>query len=396
MSNRSLVILLGALIGLSPLAIDMYLPSMPAIADDLTASSESVQNTVSIYLVFFAIPQLFFGPMADAFGRRLVIFSGMLFFLAGCLLAAVAPNIETLLLARALQGTGSAAFSVTVPALVKDKFNGDEYTRAVGFVMMVMSIAPLVAPIVGGFVFIAGGWRSNFYLLAVLAVVCGVFFFRMVEESLPDERRVPLNIEKLLKNYGRLISDRHCLGLCLGIGGMVAGLMAFIAGSPFVLIELYGVPEQYYGFLFGINVLVMMLMTYLNNRLIHLFDNQKLLWGCTALIFVASVYLLAIAQMDRPAVWMIMLGSALFIGNLGMFSANTQVILLSRFAQTSGAAAALMGAFRFGVGSLGGFAIGRFHASSAAPLLMVMGVCGLFICAVVAFAGKKPIESSSA
>lgn len=390
MSNRSIVILLGALIGLSPLAIDMYLPSMPAIAEELAASPHAVQNTVSIYLVFFALPQLVFGPLADAFGRRLVIFSGLGFFLGGCLLAALAPNIATLLVARAMQGTGSAAFSVTVPALVKDRFSGTEYTRAVGFVMMVMSIAPLVAPVIGGFVFVMGGWRAVFYLLAVLTLVVGSVFFRMVTETLPVASRIPLNIRALLRNYGRLFSDRQCVGLGLGVGGMVAGLMAFIAGSPFVFIELYGVPPQYYGFLFGVNVVTMMALTYLNNYLIRTYDNQRLLTVSVVAVLLASLYLLGLSQMDRPHLGWIILGSALLIGNLGVITANVQVLLLNRFSTIAGATSAMLGTFRFGIGSLGGFAISIFHEPSAGPLLMVMGGCGVFVFIVVMLAGKTP------
>lgn len=390
MPTGLLIVLLGSLIGLTPLAIDMYLPSMPTIAEELSASPQLVQWTVSIYLIFFAVPQLFFGPLSDAMGRRFAIFCGLAFFLAGSILCAFAPSIELLLVARALQGTGSAAISVTVPALVKDRFHGPQYTRTVGFIMMVMSVAPLVAPILGGFIFTLGGWRSIFYVLIAITLLSAGLFSVAVAESLPGENRNPLNFRRLLRNYRLLFTDRHALGLGLCVGAMVAGLMAFIAGSPFVFIELYGVPPEYYGFLFGMNVFAMMLLTYANNRLIHYYPNHVLLRTAVGLVMVASIYLFVVTNLNNPPLWMVVVGSVLYIGNLGMLTANIQVILLSRFSQIAGATSAMIGSLRFGVGSLGGVAISAFHAHSSAPLTGVMSGCGLAVLLTFLFAGRAP------
>ncbi|MEX1033589.1 MAG: Bcr/CflA family multidrug efflux MFS transporter [Cellvibrionaceae bacterium] len=385
-----LIILLGSLIGLTPLAISMYLPSMPTIVEEISASPQAVQWTVSIYLIFFAVPQLFFGPLSDALGRRYTIFCGLAFFFSGSILCALAPNIEILLIARALQGTGSAAISVTVPALVKDRFEGPEYTRTVGFVMMVMSVAPLVAPILGGFVFTLGGWRSIFYVLAAIALVSTVVISVAVAESLPGEKRMPLQVSRLLHNYRILFTDRHALGLGVCVGAMVAGLMAFIAGSPFVFIEVYGVAPEYYGFLFGVNVLAMMSLTYANNRLIRYYPNHTLLRGCVVLVVVVSCYLAIISGFKSPPLWAVVLGSLLYIGNLGMLTANIQVILLSRFSHMAGATSAMLGSLRFGVGALGGVAISIFHGQSSAPLTGVMAACGLTVLLAFMFAGSAP------
>lgn len=395
MPNRWFIVLVGCLIGLTPLAINMYLPSMPAIARELSASPREVQWTVSIYLIFFATPQLFFGPLSDAMGRRFAIFCGLGLFLAGSLLCAIAPSIDVLLVARALQGTGSAAISVTVPALVKDRFSGSEYTRTVGFIILVMSVSPLVAPIVGGFALSLGGWRSVFWLLVAIAIISTLVFGRAVAESLPGEKRTALNFRHLAENYRAVFGDRLALGLGLCVGFAVAGVMAFIAGSPFVFIEVYGVAPQYYGFLFGANVLAVMLLTYANNRLIHYFTNQILLRASVVFLVIASLYLLAVSQVQSPPLWAVVVGSVLFVGNQGMLSANVQVILMSRFSHIAGSISAMLGSVRFGIGSLGGVAISLFHEQSSAPLTGVMAACGFavllaYIWAVNAAARSDP------
>jgi len=385
-----LIVLLGCLIGLSPLAIDMYLPSMPTIAEDLSASAPAVQWTVSIYLIAFAVLQLFFGPLSDAMGRRFAILCGLAFFLGGSVLCALAPSVEVLLFARGLQGAGSAAISVTVPALVKDRFEGREYTRTVGFIMMVMSLAPLVAPILGGFIFSLGGWRSIFWVLTATTVVCGGIFMRAVGESLPREKRNPLRLAPLLRNYKTLFCDRYALGLGLAVGALVAGLMAFITGSPFVFIEGYGVAPRMYGFLFASNVIAMIGLTYCNNRLIHFFTNAALLRGSICLIVLASVYLALISFWQSPPLWAVMLGSMMFIANVGILSANVQVILLSRFSHMAGAISAMLGFLRFGVGSLGGIGVSLFHTETSVALTGVMAACGFAVLLAWLIAGKGP------
>lgn len=391
---RYLVILLGCMIGLTPLAIDMYLPSLPTITEELLTSEEAVQSTVSIYLIFFAIPQLFFGPLSDALGRRFAIVCGVVLFLLGSLLCSVAPSIEILLLARALQGIGSAAISVTVPALVKDRFNGEEYTRIVGFIMMVMAIAPLVAPILGGIIFLAGGWRSIFFVQVAVAIVCGLIFFLRVEETHPEAARSPMRLKRLLQNYKTLFSDRHALALGICVGAMVAGLMAFITASPFVYIKHFGVAEAHYGFLFGANVLGMMAITFLNNQLISRFNNDRLLGAAVASVSLASVYLLVISFVPAPTLMMVIIGTLLFIANLGMLTANIQVILLSRFSHMAGATSAMIGALRFGVGSFGGISVSLLHEPSAFPLTIVMAGCGGLVLLAWLAAGRNPGPAS--
>ncbi|MGH1470633.1 MAG: Bcr/CflA family efflux MFS transporter [Cellvibrionaceae bacterium] len=395
--SASFILLLGFLVGLSPFAIDMYLSSFLAIEADLMASEYAVESSVGVYLIFFAIPQLFFGPLSDAYGRRFAIFCGLGCYVLGALLCATAQSIEVFLLARALQGTGSAAISVTVPAIVKDKFSGAVYTRTVGFIMMVMSIAPLIAPMAGTVVFYFGGWRSIFYVLVVLSVVCALLFNVIISESSASESRTPLNLKNLFKNYSMLFSDRYCLGLAMCVGFMLSGLMAFITGSPFLFMGDYGISQLSYSVLFGVNVAAMMVFTYVNNRLIHRVSNEHLLRAAVVSVVVASLYLFGLGLWEsmghRLSLVAIIIGCILYIANLGMITANIQVILLSRFSHISGSVSAVVGTIRFGIGSLGGFAYSYLSVAYSLSLPAVMALCGLCVLFSFLFAGKPKIPT---
>lgn len=389
-THRSFIALLGLLVGLSPLAIDMYLPSMPSIADDLQASPGAVQMTVSVYLFFFAVPQLFFGPLSDAFGRRRTIFFGLALFTGGALLCMLAPSIGWLLAARAIQATGSAAISVTIPALVKDRFNGPDYASTMGFIMMVMALAPMLAPLAGGLVFTLGGWRGIFFTLVLVALLSAVLFKIMIPETLAQHRRNPLNLHQLLANYKSLFGDRHCLCLALCASLVFAGLMTFVTASPFVYIELYKVSPQLYGVLFGLNVFGTLTLTYTSNRLVYRLGNEKLLRASVALVVFASICLTLLSFIPKPPLWAIIICCALFIANMGIMSSNVMAIVMSRFTRISGATSAVVGSLRFGTAALAGTLVSAWHTGTSTPLTVVMAGCGFLLLTVYLLAGRNP------
>lgn len=390
-SQRLFVWLLGFVVGLSPFAIDMYLPSMPSITQDLHTSPAHVQMTLSVYLAFFSIPQLFFGPLSDAIGRRKTIFAGLGLYLLGAILCGLAPNITTLLVARAVQATGSAAMVVTVPALVKDRFNNADYTATMGFIMMVMALAPLVAPIAGGFLLQWSGWRGIFFTLFILGVLCLLAFYRFIPETLAPAARVKIRPKALWQNYRTLLFDRHCLALSLCASFIFAGLMTFITGSSFVYINYYGVSEQWFGFVFGVNVLAMMALTFVNNRLVYRYDNAVLLKASVVAVSLASAGLLILATLPKPPLIWVMVCCALFIGNLGMLTANVMSLLMRRFAYIAGATAAFTGAMRFAIASLGGVFISLWHTGGSQPMLVVMALFGGLCLVSFLLAGKAPV-----
>lgn len=387
---RVFIALLGLLIGLSPLAIDMYLPSMPSIATDLQAAPGSVQMTVSVFLFFFAVPQLFFGPLSDILGRRQTIFVGLALFTAGSVLCMVATNIEWLLTARAIQATGSAAISVTVPALVRDRFSGADYTSIMGFIMMVMAIAPMLAPLVGGLIFTVGGWRGIFFTLVLVALLATLLFKILIPETLALHKRHALHYGKLLSNYKVLFTDRHALFLTLCASLVFSGLMTFITASPFVYIEVYDISPQLYGVLFGINAVGTLSLTYVSNRLVYRVGNETLVKASVSLVVFASIFLAALSLMTRPPLLAIIVGCALFIANMGIMTSNVMAIVMSRFSHMAGATSAVIGSVRFGTAALAGAVVSLWHTGTSTPLTAVMASCGFLLLLMYLLAGRNP------
>lgn len=388
--QRSFILLLGLLIGLSPLAIDMYLPSMPSIARDLATSPAAVQMTISVYLFFYAVPQLFFGPLSDAMGRRPVIFFGLALYTGGALLCTIASNIELLLLARALQATGAAAVTVTVPALVRDRFSGPDFTATMGFIMMVMALAPMLAPLMGGAIYTFGGWRGVFAVMVGIGVLGTVLFQLLIKESLPAHERHRLTLSRSLANYRLLLGDRQCLFLALCASLIFGGLMTFVTASPFVYIEYYGISPQAFGLLFAVNVICTLSLTWLSNRLVYRISSPTLLKMSVGLVIVASVILTLLSFIERPPLYCLVIACALFTANMGVITSNVMGILMARFSNISGSTSAVVGSLRFSVGAGSGAVVSLWHTADSTALTAVMAACGFLLAICFLLAGRHP------
>jgi DHA1 family bicyclomycin/chloramphenicol resistance-like MFS transporter len=252
-----------------------------------------------------------------------------------------------------------------------------------------MAAAPLTAPILGAQVLHLGSCRLIFCVLVLVAASGLTLFYRHVDETLPPQKRTPLRPAALIHNYGILLRDRHALGHMLSAGFMFAGMMAFVAASPFVYIELFGVAAEYYGLLFSLNVIALMVLTALANRFSHL-SSKRILQLTFGLITLVSTLLIVLSAVAEPALALIVLACVFFVGTFGIISAHTLSEVMNRFATISGSTSALAGSLRFGVGSLGGAAVGLLHDGTSVPMTLVMAVCGIL--AVISFlaAGQPP------
>jgi DHA1 family bicyclomycin/chloramphenicol resistance-like MFS transporter len=373
----SLLVTLGLLSGLTPFAIDMYLPSLPAIAQDLDSTIEMAQLTVTLYLAIFALAQLFMGPLSDMLGRRATIGGGLILFSLGALGCALAGQMEALLGARMIQAAGGAAIAVTVPALVRDLFERDHYARVIGLVMMIMSLAPLLAPSIGGVIVTHAGWPWVFIALLGIALVASAFFWWLIPETLPPERRHPPHLGRVLGNYYGLLRHRLGMGYLLTGAFSFGGMMTFIVSSPYVYIVLYEVPTAWFGVLFGANVAVAMVTTLFNTRLVVRLGAERLLRLGLRVQVVAALILLGLAFLKVPPLWAILLGVLLYLGMTGLVLGNAMASYMVYFVRLAGTASAFSGAARFGFGAVVGTLVSLAHDGSARPLLLGMTLSGL-------------------
>ncbi len=368
---------MAALMAVAPFTIDAYLPSMPVLAAHFDAPMAVVQLSLSLYMVGFAGGQLFIGPWSDRVGRMLPIYVAISLYVAGSLLCSFAPSMELLNAARFFQGLGAGVGPVVVRAMVRDRFEREEAARLMSLMGIIFMIAPMVAPFIGGWILTLVGWEAIFLFLAAYGAACLISSFLVARETLPLARRSTAPVLTILKDYGALLSHRRFLGYTLASSCAFAGMFAFFSGSPFVYIDYYGVRPENYGYLFGVNVVVMMGLNVVNRRLIPIFGSERVLRSALAVNLFGGVFLLLLAIFPIGGLPLLVLGVAFFISPLSMIGANSMAGALDKFPHMAGTASALSGAISYTVGILAGVAVGQLHGEGAFGMNVVMAAMAL-------------------
>jgi MFS transporter, DHA1 family, multidrug resistance protein len=368
-----LVLILGALVALGPLTIDMYLPALPTIADDLGTTSAAAQLTLTGTLVGLALGQLLVGPLSDTFGRRRPLLVGVAGHVLASLLCLVAPNLATLGGLRLLQGIGAAAASVVAMAIVRDLFVGRAAATLYSRLMLVLGVAPVLAPTVGGEVLRFTSWRGVFVVLAVLGLLLVAMAARAVPETLPAARRRPLGLRSTLQTYRGLLRDRTFAGLVLVAGLSMAALFGYVAGSSFVFQDEFGLNEQQFGLVFGAGAVFLIGATQLNAALLGRFEPRTILPWALVLGTAAGAALVALAATGTGGLFGVIapLWTALFA--VGLVLPNAPALALARHGEAAGTASALLGAVQMGVGAITSPIVGLLGNDALAMGAVVLG-----------------------
>lgn len=367
-----LVLVLGALIALGPLTIDMYLPAFPALAAELEASDSAIQLTLTGMLAGLAVGQLVIGPLSDALGRKRPLVAGLVTHAVASVLAALAPTIYVLAGVRVVQGLAGAAISVVAMATVRDLFSGNAVARLMSRLMLVIGLAPILAPSVGGLILEWTTWRGIFGMLAGAAVVLTFVAVLGLRETLPPERRHTPNLGRTLRTYRGLLTDGSFMALVLIGGLMMSAMFAYVAGSSFVLQDGYGLDELSFGLVFGANAAGLTLASQANPALIARFGVVNVLSGAM-LVGLASATALVVAGVTGAGGLMgILVPLGLVVGSVGLSLPNTPALALTRHGEAAGTAAAVLGAVQFGIGALVAPLVGMFGSTNAAPMGAIM------------------------
>ncbi|MDK3255326.1 multidrug effflux MFS transporter [Blastococcus capsensis] len=374
---------LGAFVALGPLTIDMYLPALPRIADDLLTTSATVQLTLTGTLIGLALGQLVIGPLSDAFGRRRPLLAGTALHVLASLLVLVAPNIAVLGSLRLLQGVGAAAGSVIALAVVRDLYVGRAAATMLSRLFLVLGAAPVLAPTIGGEILRFTDWRGVFVLLAAYGSAMVAVGWQTLPETLPPERRGSSGVRGTLRTYGRLLHDRTYVGLVLVAGLTMAGLFSYVSGSSFVYQGQFGLDEQQFGLLFGAGAFWLIAATQLNPLLLRRWSPQQLLVAGTVIGALAGAALVALAGTGTGGLVAVTgaLWAVLFACGLAL--PNAPALALSRHGDAAGSAAALLGAIQFGVGALVSPVVGLLGNDAVAIGLVVVTALALAIVVLV-------------
>lgn len=369
------LVLMGLLTALGPLAIDMYLPAFPSIAKGLNASTGDVERTLASYLLGLALAQLFYGPLADRYGRKPPLLLGLLIFITASVACALADNIGQLSFWRIAQAFGGAAGIVIPRAVIRDNFDTRDASKALSILLLVMGVTPILAPLVGGQVLQLANWRVIFAIMAGCGLALLVAAWRSMRETLPAEKIIALQPAIIWSNYKGLLKHRKFLCFTLAGGFGSAGMFSYIAGSPRVFIEIYGIDASHFGLFFGANALALISASQLSARLLNRWSPQALLRH--AQISLMGMTLLALAltlagSLTFPLLMICLLG---FMASQGFVNPNSAALALAEQGHRLGAASALMGALQMCCGALAGTVVSAWSADSALPLTGTLAIC---------------------
>jgi DHA1 family bicyclomycin/chloramphenicol resistance-like MFS transporter len=367
-----LVILLGAMTAMGPLAIDMYLPSLPSIGLDLKASAADTQATVSSFLAGMAIGQFFYGPASDRFGRKPPILLGIGVYVLASIGCTLAHSVGFLMLGRFIQALGACAGGVVSRAIVRDRFNHTETARVLSLMMLIMGLAPILAPLLGGFLLTFGGWRSLFGVMTTFGVAVALAATLRLKESRSEETAIQARSEHPMRAYLSLLGQKRLLGY--GLAGALNGatLFTYIASSPELLIQTYKIPPAAFGWVFGINAVGIIGGNQVNRFLLRRQTPDQVL-AKSSVIAVGVAALLALAAVTRiGGEWTILPLLFLVMSSMGFIQGNTMAGALNVDPRRAGSISALMGGVSFGTGAIASWAAGILHDGTPRPMAVVM------------------------
>jgi DHA1 family bicyclomycin/chloramphenicol resistance-like MFS transporter len=370
-----LILLLGSLSTVSPFAIDMYLPGFPAIAGDLDTTIDRVQYSLTAYLIGIAAGQLLYGPLLDRFGRRRPLYVGLTVYILASVGCAFSTSIDALIAMRFLQALGGCAGMVAAQTLVRDLFPANRTAQAFSSITLVIAVSPMIAPTLGGYVTAAIGWQSVFYILAFITLLIAVCIYIWLPEGRKADKTLSLRPSNVMRNFYKVVKEPQFVMYALGGGIAMATPFAYIAGSSFVFMDLYGATPKQYGWIFAVVAGGIIGSSQLNHVLLNRFSSQQLVkvtlrfQTVIGLLFVLGVWL---DWFNLPG----FLGMTfIFLAGQGLIGPNSTALSLAPFTQHTGSAASLLGSFRMAMGGFATAAVSIFHNDTALPMTICMVAC---------------------
>ena len=369
-----MILLLGALTAFGAVSIDLYLPGLPAIARDFGVDAEAAQFSMAAFFIGMAIGQLVYGPLSDRFGRRIPLLFGVVVYVVASLGCAMAPTIDWLIAGRFLQALGACAGVVIARAVVRDRYDHHESARIFSLLVLVLGVAPMIAPTVGGWIITLAGWRAIFYALALFGLIVGIGVYFSLEESRSSETHELARGESAIGAYGRLLGKSRLLGYVLAGALNGACLFTYISTAPTLMIGTWGFSSHQFGLLFALMAVGVIGSSQVNRQLLHRYSSNRILAVASVAGVWTGVLLVAVAISGLGGKWAVLAMMFLVLTSYGFMQANTLAGALSVDPLRSGSTSALVGSGAFLAGALASSLAATFHDDSAVSMAIVMAL----------------------
>lgn len=369
-----MVIILGLLTAFGPLSMDMYLPSLPTVADDFGSTASLAQLSITSCLIGLALGQLVFGPLSDIVGRKKPLIITVTIYTIVSLLCYFSPSIWLFIILRFIQGTAAASGIVIARAASRDMYSGKELTNFMALLALVNGAAPILAPLFGGVILNWFTWRTIFVFLAMIGLVMLISVSFTLPETLPHEHRKQGDLIETLKTFGLLLKDKVFMGIALSQAFVVMSMFAYIAGSPFVLQNIYGVSPQQFSVIFAVNGLGIIIAAQLTGKLSSTIEEIDLLKAGVIMSFIGSLLLIVVVMFSLP-IWSILPALFLIVSSAGVVNTTSFSLGMQRQGEVAGSASAFLGILPFGGGALVSPFVGIMGESTMIPLGIVILIC---------------------
>ncbi|EAM6534085.1 multidrug effflux MFS transporter [Salmonella enterica] len=364
------IILLSALMALTSLSTDIYLPAMPIMARALHGDAEL---TITGFLIGFTLAQLIWGPVSDHLGRKIPLFIGMVLFVAGSVGCATSTTMMQMVFWRVFQAMGACTGPMLARAMIRDLFSRSRAAQMLSTLMIVMAIAPIGGPLLGGLIIKFSTWPMIFWLLSATGVVMFLALLTL-PETLPEERRVQATLKGAFGNYVFLLKNRRFMRYTLSLTSYYMAVYAFIAGSPLVYISYYGVSPQHYGWLFAVNIVGVMLLSTINRKLVQRHSLDALLRTSLSLAAIAAILLTLAAGLKTGGIAFLVVMMFITFSMNGVIAAASTAVALDEVPEIAGSASALIGALQYGSGIVSTGLLALFSDNTPWTMSWIIGL----------------------
>lgn len=383
-TGLTFILILSGLMAFTSLSTDIYLPAMPTMATDLHGN---VELTITGFLVGFTIAQLIWGPISDHLGRRKPLFIGMVLFIIGSAGCALSTSITQIVFWRVFQALGACTGPMLARAMIRDLFARTRAAQMLSTLVLIMAIAPIAGPLIGGQIIRLSTWHAVFWLLVLIgALMCVSLCW--LPETLPEAKRVKASLTGAFRNYRSLLSNGRFMRYTLSLTFYYVGAYAFITGSPFVYISYYHVDPQHYGWLFALNIVGVMAMSVLNRRLVQRHPLEQLLKYATMLAALAAVALALLVKLESGGIVAIIITIFLLFSMNGIIAATSTAAALDAVPNIAGSASALIGALQYGSGIISSLLLAAFSDGTPWTMAWIIALFTL-LSATLALRAKR-------